>query len=514
MKKHEYSTIKKTILTTSLIMIAFMIVTVGICVKDFFDINNRSNNYTNVFDEVDNDVIIDVTLDDTIKEDSTDNDNLSNLKDSAVLGETTKKETPATSEDTYDYSFDYHAQVANCDYCIRINRAANCVTIYGLDENGLYSVPLRAMICSTGTATPLGVYSISDRYEWRLLEGDVYGQYSVRICGSILFHSVPYYTPNKDDIEYEEYNKLGEVASLGCIRLKVEDAKWIYDNCPKGTIVDIYDDIEHVGPLGKPTALKINLGCGWDPTDPDEANPWRHYVATLQGVSDHTIERGDTFDVMAGVSATDIYGNDITEYIIVNGIVDTYTPNEYTLTYTICDATGNNISYQSLITVIDTKSPEIVSYPIHSLVTSDTANLLNERYLIEGLSVVDAGIEINYSDIQLDYEPISEGNNPIKITITDMAGNTTTYTHNIFVDTVAPQIILNEDKHIPQDIDVIDETYAKTRIIDIIEDNGLDADGVCITIKRINSLTYRIIYSCSDFYGNTSSISEDITRSY
>jgi len=35
-------------------------------------------------------------------------------------------------------------------------------------------------------------------------------------------------------------NKLGSPASHGCIRLKVEDARWIYNNCPAGTTVTVY----------------------------------------------------------------------------------------------------------------------------------------------------------------------------------------------------------------------------------------------------------------------------------
>jgi lipoprotein-anchoring transpeptidase ErfK/SrfK len=65
--------------------------------------------------------------------------------------------------------------------------------------------------------------------------GNVYGQYACRITGSILFHSVPYEKQDKSTLEWWEYDKLGETASLGCIRLTVEDAKWIYDNCAKGT---------------------------------------------------------------------------------------------------------------------------------------------------------------------------------------------------------------------------------------------------------------------------------------
>ena len=65
-----------------------------------------------------------------------------------------------------------------------------------------------------------------------------------------------------------------------CIRLTVQDAKWIYDNCKPGTKVEFYED-SNPGPLGKPTAQKISEDetvRGWDPTDPDVNNPWRNYV--------------------------------------------------------------------------------------------------------------------------------------------------------------------------------------------------------------------------------------------
>ena len=65
---------------------------------------------------------------------------------------------------------------------------------------------------------------------------------------------------------------------MGCIRLTVEAAKWIYDNCPVGTTVEMYHgDVEE--PLQPETVQKINVNDtvkrGWDPTDPVEENPWR-----------------------------------------------------------------------------------------------------------------------------------------------------------------------------------------------------------------------------------------------
>lgn len=170
------------------------------------------------------------------------------------------------------------AEEPELPYYIRVNRKQNCITIYTLDENGEYTVPYKAMICSTGlyNATPRGTFQISTKYLWRELYGGVYGQYASRIHGGVLFHSVPYYSKSKDSLCADKYNKLGQQASMGCVRLTVEDAKWIAENCPEGTTVEIYDD-DDPGPLGKPEAVKIDTDSpikGWDPTDPDENNPW------------------------------------------------------------------------------------------------------------------------------------------------------------------------------------------------------------------------------------------------
>lgn len=162
-------------------------------------------------------------------------------------------------------------------YYIKVNYGANTVTIYSKDENGNYTVPVKAMVCSCGISTPKsGVYKTSRGFVWGTLYGGVYGMYSTRIVGNILFHSVPYTAPRNDALEYWEYDKLGTKASLGCIRLAVADAKWIFDNCGSGTMVEFYSS-SNPGPLGKPSALKIsnNEECrNWDPTDNTPGNPW------------------------------------------------------------------------------------------------------------------------------------------------------------------------------------------------------------------------------------------------
>ncbi len=168
-------------------------------------------------------------------------------------------------------------------YWIKVNYTANTVTVYEKDESGNYTVPVKAMICSTGAATPTsGVYHTPQKARWGLLIGPSWGQYCTRITGQILFHSVPYDQQSEDTLHTVYYDRLGITTSLGCIRLTVADAKWLYDNCPIGTSVEFYSSSDP-GPLGKPTAMKIS-GYGeplnrWDPTDPNPNNPWYAYFS-------------------------------------------------------------------------------------------------------------------------------------------------------------------------------------------------------------------------------------------
>lgn len=195
------------------------------------------------------------------------------VQNTETIGATEAADSTETTEATETEEED------ELPYYIKVNRQQNCVTVYTKDENGEYTVPYKAMICSTGlyNATPRGTFHLSTKYLWRELFGNVYGQYATRITGGVLFHSVPYYKRSKNSLCTEKYNKLGQQASMGCIRLTVEDAKWIAENCPSGTTVEIYDDKDNPGPLGKPEAMKIdtdNPNKGWDPTDPDTENPW------------------------------------------------------------------------------------------------------------------------------------------------------------------------------------------------------------------------------------------------
>ena len=191
----------------------------------------------------------------------------------------TPEPTPVPTPTPMPYSVDY-------PYLIDINQGAQIITVFTLDEDGKYTVPVRYMICSTSKKvgkTPNGLFKTKDSYRWRQMYSEemTYGQYCTRITGSFLFHSVPSSSNNGSTMSVKDYNLLGQRASGGCVRLLVCDAKWIYDNIPKGSPVRIHtsEPNPELWEALKPPPYPGKGARGWDPTDPDPKNP--NYDPTL-----------------------------------------------------------------------------------------------------------------------------------------------------------------------------------------------------------------------------------------
>lgn len=224
----------------------------------FYSINNNAETSNNISSEVTTTLEVE-----SIEETTTE----------AYTEEATTKQDKINKKSKIDFSAKY-------PYMIKINRSLNYTIVYGINKKGKYTIPYKAFICSTGyypINTPLGSYNTSDMYRWRQMVDYTYSQYAIRINGAIMLHSLPYSEPSPDTMKYKEYNKLGHPASLGCIRYQVKDIKWIYENCPVGTPVEIYADATENPPLKIPEIEPINKdnpNKNWDPTDPSKKNPW------------------------------------------------------------------------------------------------------------------------------------------------------------------------------------------------------------------------------------------------
>lgn len=95
----------------------------------------------------------------------------------------------------------------------------------------------RRYVCSTGkasTPTVIGEYQVYGK-------GYSFGHgytcyYYTQFYGDYLFHSSPYYVNSNRVMD----PTMGVPSSAGCVRLEIQNAKWIYDNIPYGTKVVTY----------------------------------------------------------------------------------------------------------------------------------------------------------------------------------------------------------------------------------------------------------------------------------
>ncbi|MGL5152230.1 MAG: glycosyl hydrolase family 18 protein [Clostridium sp.] len=87
-------------------------------------------------------------------------------------------------------------------------------------------------------------------------------------------------------------------------------------------------------------------------------DPEQNTAPTLSGVEDKTINIGDEFNSLTGVTANDKEDGDITSKIEVTGTVDTSKAGKYTLTYKVTDKDGVTTTKVRTITVKDSSIVE------------------------------------------------------------------------------------------------------------------------------------------------------------
>ncbi|MCI5748380.1 L,D-transpeptidase [Clostridium perfringens] len=127
---------------------------------------------------------------------------------------------------------------SNTNYLVFVNIAEQKTYVYEGSKNDW--TLSKTFTCSTGIEgkeTPVGVFTVQNRAPWFF--SPKYGQggkYYVQFMGNYLFHSIPF----DSDRTTVSDPTLGVPSSHGCIRLSVEDSKWLYDNVKNGSKIIIY----------------------------------------------------------------------------------------------------------------------------------------------------------------------------------------------------------------------------------------------------------------------------------
>lgn len=138
-------------------------------------------------------------------------------------------------------------EMSNTDYekyYIYMNVADQVLTVYEKDDEGEYTRIVRRMLCTSGaqlTPTPTGTFRLGGKERFGKFANfeNEYARYWTQVIRGIYLHSIMFGSRDTEKLKSNPYSVLGSRASHGCIRLYVEDAKWLYYNACPGTRITI-----------------------------------------------------------------------------------------------------------------------------------------------------------------------------------------------------------------------------------------------------------------------------------
>lgn len=182
------------------------------------------------------------------------------------------------------YAYD---ELKNTDpekYYIMLDLKNQIVTVYEKDDNGEYSKIVRRFVCTSGRTesnvvvdpenpnapidpmdlpkpTPTGIFKIGGRERFGKFAafGGTYARYWTQVVNGIYFHSIMFDARDVDTLQSSAFRRLGSKGSHGCVRLYVEDAKWMYYYACPGTTVEITNKL----PADRTTAKKLKTSLSF-----------------------------------------------------------------------------------------------------------------------------------------------------------------------------------------------------------------------------------------------------------
>ncbi len=251
-------------------------------------------------------------------------------------------------------------------YLISINKSNNIISIYewNSDTEKFSSVPVKEMPAALPADMAEDEYSFNKddltKSVWQQESGAEFYRYHTDFGGLFKFHSAMYRTNgNKNSIDLDSYNSIGNSISSNGILLLCCDARWIYENCSYASEIVVISD-ETADTSAVDSIIPIPDGLLWDPTDTSEDSPFcqtrlKEFNCTIQYSYAYV---GDGIDFLTKfVKAYDESGQDVSSYAYTtwNGVF----PAEgwYEIPYYIADIYGN-IMTDSIKVEVKAAEPE------------------------------------------------------------------------------------------------------------------------------------------------------------
>ncbi|MGL5244809.1 MAG: immunoglobulin-like domain-containing protein, partial [Sarcina sp.] len=213
------------------------------------------------------------------------------------------------------------------------------------------------------------------------------------------------------------------------------------------------------------------------------------------------IKQGDHLDLMEGIVATDVKGNDIRKNITIKGIVDTEVSGTYNIIYSVFDNEGNKRSITREITVEKDNSPTIVGIENLSLKLGEKFNPMS------GIIGKDKDCNDLTSLIRVigNVDNNTKGEYKLVYIVTDKDGN-----EQIKSRTINIEEEVYKGKEFFKDI-VIKKHEEFDPLLGIEEFYDKNSIEVIGEINKGEEGTYNLIYAITDKKGKKNSITRKIT---
>ncbi|MBC2099978.1 DUF5011 domain-containing protein [Listeria booriae] len=223
--------------------------------------------------------------------------------------------------------------------------------------------------------------------------------------------------------------------------------------------------------------------------------------------SDQTIKKGKAFDVMAGVSASDLEDGNVTSGITVTANdVDTNTVGTYHVTYSVTDSDNNTTTKTITVTITSNDAP--------TFTTSDVYLKVGDKFNpYAGITASDTEdgdltdrIDIESSNVDM----TQAGTYAVEYSVTDSDNNTTKITRHVYVRTNDKPVIHASDQTFKAGASF--NPLAGMSASDT-EDGDITAN-VTITANDVDANqagTYHVTYSVTDSDDNTTTKTITIT---
>ncbi|PFY42366.1 cell wall anchor protein, partial [Bacillus toyonensis] len=229
-----------------------------------------------------------------------------------------------------------------------------------------------------------------------------------------------------------------------------------------------------------------------------------------------TINVGDKFDPMAGVSATDKEDGDITSKVTVDGSVDTSKPGTYELTYTVLDSKGHTVIAKQTVTVKQ-KVETTNEAPVLTVPFTTTLRVGEKFDPMAGVSASDKedGNLTNKIKYKGNVDTSKPGKYIVEYWVVDSKGVNATATQSVIVKENEETPDMEPKLTVPTrtTINVGDKFNPLSGVKAIDNEDGNITDKVTVdgSVDASKPGTYELTYTVKDSKGHTVTAKQTVT---